>query len=163
MVGGDSLAAATRASKIFRDPRVYQFYDENRLCGLAYAEQVFPHAYDEADRSLPTDHWLREHLAGIRERPREQKAFWDVVFFYAPGPEWTDRPPTPTHWLKQTAFFPSSFSHSSYLLTDHLNFRSASRRRPTGLFWKDSFAEPPFESDWFAAIREVMNIACPRE
>jgi hypothetical protein len=97
---------------------------------------VFP-----ADRSLPPDYWLRDHLAGIRERHREQRAFWDVVFYNAPGTEWTDRPPTPTHWLKQTAFFgPRTFFH----------------RGPTGLFWKDSFANPPFESDWFDALRDVM-------
>ena len=157
MVPGDSLAAAIRASKIFRDSRVHQFYDENRLCGLAYAEQVFPHAYDEVDHSLPPDHWLRQTLGGIRERPREQRAFWDVVFFYPPPPssegghsgvsEWSDRPPTPTRWLKQAAFFGP---------------RSLFRPGPTGLFWMDSFASPPFESDWFDTIREAMNIACPK-
>lgn len=160
MVGGDSFDAASRASAIFRDPRVHQFYDENRLCGLAYAEQVFPHAYDDADRSLPPDHWLRQHLAGIRELPREQRAFWDVVFFYAPphshmggqrgvaeyptifeGEDWTDRPPIPTHWLKQTAYFGP---------------RTLFRRGPTALFWQDSFTNPPFESDWFDALSDVM-------
>lgn len=162
MVGGDNLEAASRVSAIFRDPRVHQFYDEKRLCGLAYADQVFPHAYEDAERSLPPDHWLREHLAGIRERPREQRAFWDVVFFYPPGLEWTDRPPTPTHWLKQTAFFPSPSSHpshspySSHLRSDDLPPRSLFRRGPTALFWQDSFANPPFESDWFDALRDVM-------
>ncbi len=141
MVGGDSFETAARASTIFHDSRARQFYDENRLCGLAYAEQVFPNAYDEADRSLPPDHWLRQQLAGFRERPREERAFWDAVFFYGPGLEWIDRPPPPTHWLKQTSFFRP---------------RSLFRRGPTGLFWRDSFTNPPFESDWFDALSEVM-------
>ncbi len=75
MYGVDSLEAAQKASRLFRDdPRVTQFYDPEKLSGLEVA-------------------------AGLGAKPGE--VAWDVYLFFDGHAEWVDRLPQPLDWVHQ--------------------------------------------------------------
>ena len=64
---------------------------------------------------------------------------WDVAFFYEKGTLWEKHPPKPKTWVKQVAFYGESASGI------------------TGRFWKNDFASPLFDTDWFVALRQGMS------
>ena len=75
MYEADSLDAAENASELFRsDDRVVQFYDPEKMIGLAIAKGL---------------------------GAEEDEVAWDVYLFYDGGARWGDRPPEPLAWAHQ--------------------------------------------------------------
>lgn len=72
----DNPKAALEAESLLDDSRVVHYWDERMSLGKFYGS--------------------------VLELPRGDLA-WDTFFVYAPGVEWTERPPTPTSWMHQLA------------------------------------------------------------
>ena len=139
MLGSDTEAAARQSSAIFDDPRVRQFWDPNRRSGITFSRDVFPNMLRDTAASVPDDMPFLQGLKDRAKAPPGSAPLWDVVFLYEKGATWKDRPPKPDHWTKQVAFFGGR--------TDGT----------TGLFWRDDFAKPPLESDWYEELTLEMK------
>lgn len=139
MLPSDSEAAAREEAALMGDSRVRHYWDPERRSGTAYAQDVFPGYVGQAAASLPSGHFMREHLASREGVSAERAPLWDIVFFYEPGSSWGDSPPKPDHWTKQFAFYGNS------------------GEGPTGLFWRNDFGSSPADSDWFDEIRVGME------
>jgi peroxiredoxin len=74
MLPGDKHAAALRSAHLFNDPRVKQFYDPNRIVGMAFAEQL-----------------LNENAGPA----------WDIYMVFDKGASWNDAAPIPVDWCHQ--------------------------------------------------------------
>jgi hypothetical protein len=73
MLPGDSEITAGEKAKIFKDPRMRQFWDPHQLSGKAIAGAL-----------------------GYKGR-----VAWDMYLFYRPGSEWREHPPQPADWMHQ--------------------------------------------------------------
>lgn len=139
MLAGDDKDAADAIGATITDRRVRQYWDPNRLCGIAYAKRAFPNWLGEMVSSLPKDDGLRDYLKPRIGAPAEKAPMWDVAFLYAAGARWTDSPPRPDRWAKQVMFY------------------GKQKDGPTGRFWRNDFAEPPFDSDWYDELARWTN------
>lgn len=144
MLPGDDKHAADEIGAAITDPRVRQYWDPNRLCGIAYAKHVFPNSPHEMVSSLPQDDNLRDYLKPRLGAPPEKTPMWDIAFLYEAGARWADIPPKPDHWAKQVMFY------------------GKQKDGPTGRFWRDDFAKPPFDSDWHGELARWTNRSAPR-
>ena len=72
-LAGDSVQTASKASKIFSDHRVSQFYDHDQIVGKEVANRLG---------------W-------------NGQVAWDIYLFYQSGAEWNETPPQPIHWMHQ--------------------------------------------------------------
>ena len=73
IMGGDTLEAAPKALKKFKDARVQQFYDPLQLSGRAVAKSL----------------------------GHSDKVAWDMYLFYPSGALWRDLPPSPEAYMHQ--------------------------------------------------------------
>ncbi len=73
MLPDDSEEAARNSANKFDDPRVYHFYDPNKLSGKAVADSL---GY-------------------------EGEVAWDIYLFYSETLEWKNIPPVPIEWMHQ--------------------------------------------------------------
>jgi hypothetical protein len=137
MVETDSEAAAVKASAMFTDRRVTQFYDPERVVGLDYSKGVFANCLRDVLSVLPKEDELRTMVEQWNELAPEHRALWDAVLFFPPGVEWTGAAPAPTRWAKQVMYFESG---------DPI----------TGTFFKDDCKKRPIDSDWHVLLRETM-------
>ena len=74
MLPSDNEKAAIKASTVFDDPRVKQFYDPDRKSGYAIAKDLL---YEDAGPA------------------------WDIYLYYDKDAQWTDQPPKPVDWVHQ--------------------------------------------------------------
>ena len=72
-IPSDSRKAAEKASGIFNDHRIRQFYDPNQLSGRAVADSLG---------------W-------------QGRIAWDIYLFYGSGSQWSEKPPAPVDWMHQ--------------------------------------------------------------
>lgn len=134
MLGSDNEQTARQAAQMFTDTRVTQFYDANRLSGIAYSRDMFfPHRAD-AIAAIPDGHFLKELLADMRDVPPEQMPLWDATLFYPKGTTWSTTVPLTDRWSKQ------------------LLFAGGGSGQPS-TFWVDSLKQPPVETDWYDEVR----------
>lgn len=70
--GSGAKEAAQRASLIFDDPRVHQFFDPSRRVGQTLAKGLV-----------------------------QGTVAWDIYLFYDKGAEWRERPAKPARWMHQ--------------------------------------------------------------
>lgn len=138
MVPGDSEEAARRTGAMFPAGRVHQYYDAERVAGLACTREAFPNCLAEAVRATPQDHPLHEVLTDWAQGGRGDGPLWDAVLFYPKGVEWSDRVPAPVLWSKQAAFFGSDAGEV------------------TGTFFRNDCKQPPVDSDWQRQVRQAM-------
>ena len=143
MLPSDDKDAAGEIGATIMDPKVRQYWDPNRLCGIAYAKHVFPNWLGEMVSSLPEDDDLRDYLKPRIAAPPEKAPMWDIAFLYEAGARWTDSPPKPDRWAKQVMFY------------------GKQKDGPTGRFWRDDFAKPPFDSDWYDELARWTNRPAP--
>ena len=139
MLPSDNEAAARESSLIFDDPRVRQFWDPNRRSGTAYSRDTFPNMLRDAAASIPDDMTMLQGLKDRAKAPPESVPLWDVAFLYNKGATWQDQPPQPDHWTKQVLYYGER--------DDGV----------TGVFWRNDFARPPVESDWFEELTRGMK------
>ncbi|MEM7305714.1 MAG: sialidase family protein [Planctomycetota bacterium] len=99
-IASDSAEGAKSATALFDDPRVRQFHDHQRLVGQRFANHIdMPSMREVAEaRGASTDtleqRFQKSYVAG-------PAAVFDTVFFFPPGVEWGDAPPTPSGWVTQ--------------------------------------------------------------
>ena len=75
MYDADSLEVVQEAARLFsQDPRVTQFYDPAKACGMEVAKDLGAESGEVA---------------------------WDVYLFYAPQAEWDEQPLVPVDWVYQ--------------------------------------------------------------
>ena len=72
-IPSDSRNAAEKASRIFNDHRICQFYDSQQLSGRAVADSLG---------------W-------------QGRVAWDIYLFYNTGSRWNETPPAPIDWMHQ--------------------------------------------------------------
>ncbi|HKQ50279.1 MAG TPA: hypothetical protein VJZ71_19555 [Phycisphaerae bacterium] len=140
MVETDNAKAAREAARMFRDERVTQFYDPQRLLGLAFPRDVFPNCIHDALRATPPEHPFHADLQAWAESPPDQQVMWDAVLFYDRNGEWGERPPKPRRWSKQVAFF-----------------ENAGPGEPTATFFHNDCKAPPVDSDWHIEVRNGLQ------
>lgn len=139
MLGSDNEDAANQISGMFKDPRVQQYWDPNRLSGSAYSRDVFPNYLKEMASALPKDDPLGEMLREHWDAAPQKAPLWDVAFFYNSGAQWRKRPPTPSAWIKQIAFYGEQAGG------------------PSGRFFVNDFTKPPTDTDWFVELARGMR------
>jgi hypothetical protein len=135
MLPSDNEAAARQASEMFTDSRVVQYWDPNRVSGVAYSREVFPGAWRELLDHLPDDSPIRPHIERSAKTDPARRPMWDFAAFYPAGARWNDAPPTPESFIRQLARFRHEDGSTRAMLVT------------------DSFAKPPVESDWFDEVR----------
>lgn len=138
MVPGDSEEAARKTAAMFTDARVRQYYDANRMTGLACTREAFPSCLKDALANMPHDHPMRKMLVEWLETGSGDGPMWDAVLFYPKGVEWTERMPAPVTWSKQVGFF------------------GADAGDVTGTFFRNDCRKPPVDSDWHVQVRQAM-------
>lgn len=145
MLESDDESAARRASQMFSDMRVRQFYDPRRLSGLAASNEAFPAGcLHDVLEATPAEHPLHARLKEWAASNAEPPALWDAALFYQPDAEWGDHVPTPARWSKQVGF------HGS-----------AAPGEPSGIFLHNSCHAPPVDSDWYVEVRNAMQAMTP--
>lgn len=137
MVETDSQSAAFKASAMFTDARVTQFYDPERVIGLDYARGAFANCLRDALSVLPKEDELRGLVERWNQLELRGRALWDAVLFYPAGVEWAAAAPAPTRWAKQVMYFEGG---------DGI----------TGTFFRDDCKKLPIDSDWHVLLRETM-------
>ena len=140
MLEGDDATAARKASRMFSDPRVRQFFDPGRIISLTFVRDVFPTCLHDLLESTPKDHPLHATLEEWAASESKPRPVWDAVLFFDRDTEWGEHAPSPARWSKQLAF------HGS-----------ASPGKPSVLFYRDNCKSPPVESDWYLEVRNGMN------
>lgn len=140
MIPTDSEAAARRAATMYKDARIHQYYDPDRLTGIAYSKDLKPDQFRDLVGSLPEDDPLKKHIKEWFARPPEERPVWDVVYFFGEGVKWTEALPAPSSWTKQIAFF-----------------GDPAGEEPSGLFFWHDAKQPPSESDWHAEVRRAIT------
>jgi hypothetical protein len=135
MLGADD-AAASASSAMLGAPHVHQYWDPTRRVGAALRRDVFPDAVDRMQRSLPKKHFFEQYLV---DRDRNQPE-WDIYLFFEPGREWTDRTPTPSRWVRQTALFAKGGDASL-----------------TSLLWTNDYASAPIEGSLTEQLRRLAS------
>ena len=136
MLASDNQEAAYASMNIFADhPNVTQFWDPNRRAGLAYRNDVFPDAVKDMDASLPEDHFFRDFVSG-RQSDRPE---WDIYMFFDPDSTWSQSPPTPDAWLRQTARFKNEIGE------------------PMSLMWKNDYGQPPIQGQVLDQLHDMAT------
>lgn len=138
MVPGDDEQAARSSGRMYSGHRVYQFYDGDRAVGVALRRDIFADCAREALSVMPREDPLYEDLSAWASSPHSEGPLWDVVLFYPPGVEWTERIPQPAAWSKQVGF-------------------RIGEGGTTGVFFRDNCRQPPAESDWHTEVRNAMS------
>ncbi len=144
MIPTDNEAAAHKASTMYRDSRLRQYYDPERRTGIAFSKDVKPDQFRELVESLADDDPLEQHIKEWFSLPAEKRPVWDVVYFFPPGAKWTNSVPKSTMWMKRMAFFGDPDGDE-----------------PSGLFFHHDSKRPPSESDWFVEVRQAMARLLP--
>lgn len=134
MLGSDNEQTARQAARMFTDPRVTQFYDANRLSGIAYSRDMFFPNRADAIAAIPEGHFLKERLADMRDVQPEQMPLWDAALFYPKGTTWGATAPLTDRWSKQLLFVGGGSGQQS-------------------TFWVDGLKHPPVETDWYDEVR----------
>ena len=142
MLPTDTEESARDAARMFRDPRIHQFYDGERQLRIAYMKDVFPDCIRDALTVLPADHEFRPRLQEAAASPEKEFALWDAFLAYPPDAEWGESVPKPAFWSKQMAFWGSGHDGE-----------------PTGTFWRNDCKKLPVESDWAIEIRTMLGNA----
>lgn len=140
MLPTDTEESARNASRMFQDPRIRQFYDGDRLLGLAYMKDVLPDCIRDALMVLPANHEFRPRLEEAAASPDKEFALWDAFFAYPPDIEWRESVPRPSSWSKQMAFW-----------------GPAQVGEPTGTFWRNDCKQLPVDSDWAIEVRTMLR------
>ena len=140
MLPTDTEESARNSARMFRDPRIRQFYDGDRRLGIAYVKDVFPDCIRDALTVLPADHELRPRLEEVAASPDQEFALWDAVFAYPPDSEWRESVPRPSSWSKQMAFWGPGEDGG-----------------PTGTFWRNDCAQLPVKSDWAVEVWTMLK------
>jgi len=138
MLGSDNEAAARETARIFDDPRVHQFWDADRLSGIAYSTEVFPQRLQQIAHAMPADHFMKERFKGLADRSPEAVPMWDFALFYPAGVRWTDTPPASDAFIRQLAIYKTPDGMSATILTD-------------------DFTKAPVQSDWYDEVRREMT------
>ncbi len=138
MVPGDNRRTARTAARMFPD-RVIQYYDPGKAVGRSYSRDVFADCLREALAVVDHDDPMADHLRDWAADPASRPV-WDAVLFYPAAANWEDRPPLPTHWIKQVGFYGAE-----------------ARPGPTGRFWVNSCTDGARESDWHDEVRAAMQ------
>jgi hypothetical protein len=140
MVLGDDEAAARSTGKLYRHGRVQQYYDGDRVVGLAYVRDVFPHCLEDALSVMPKDHPLYAPMSERSSTARGSGPLWDAVLFYPAGVEWKDRAPAPAAWSKQVGFVGPEAAPL------------------TGSFFRNDCKMSPTDSDWHDEVWNGMRV-----
>ena len=140
MLPTDTEGSARNAARMFRDPRIRQFYDGNRLLGIAYMKDVLPNCIGDALVVLPADHPFRMRLEEAAASPDKDFVLWDAFLAYPPETEWRDSVPRPSSWSKQMAYW-----------------RPGEGGEPTGTFWRNDCKQLPIDSDWGIEVRTMLR------
>ncbi len=139
MVPGDSEHVARSTGAMYASHDVHQYYDAERVVGLAYHHEVFGDCVREAVAATPRDHPLHETLREWASSNRQDRPLWDAVLFYPPGVEWMQHVPEPMRWSKQVGFMGKNAG------------------RITGMFFRNDCRQPPVDSDWNDELRAAMK------
>jgi hypothetical protein len=137
MLPTDNAAAARSSAAQFEDPRVMQFWDPERLTGIAWSAQFQVAFVPALLDSLPPEEEMRPHLEQWVADPATRPA-WDVAYFYPARAKWVDQVPKPQGWTKQVGFWGPDDPADSVEVTGGA----------TGVFWTDRRPGQPIESDW---------------
>ena len=140
MIPSDNEAAARKSATVYSDRRFQQYYDPDRLLGIAFTKEVKLEDFQPLLDATPDEHPLKQRMKEWIALPPEQRALWDIAYFFPPGVEWTERLPASSRWTKQMGFWGDQPGD-----------------QPSGLFLRQGSKEPPSESDWFVEIREGMK------
>lgn len=139
MIPTDSEAAARRSATMYRDSRLHQYYDPDRLTGIAYSKDLKLEQFRELLDSLPSDHPLKQRIKDWFSMSPEERPVWDAAYFFPAAVKWTGSLPKPAMWTKQMAFFGDPAGDE-----------------PSGLFFRHDSKQPPSASDWFVEVRQAM-------
>jgi hypothetical protein len=139
MIPTDNEAAARKSSLMYADKRFRQFYDPDRLSGIAFSKELSLERYQALLDSLPPDHPMKEGMVEYLRLPPEERPAWDVAYFFSAGTRWGEGIPTSLTWSKQVGFHGDQEGD-----------------RSSGRFFRNDSKEP-VESDWFVEIREGMK------
>src|SRR5262245_18544922 len=139
MVPGDDNKSARATGKMFPGGRVHQYYDADRIVGLAYRHDVFPTCLQEALAIMPKDHPLYAQLSEWAATPQGTGPLWDAVLFFPAGVEWKDQVPAPAAWSKQVGFM------------------GPDAGAVTGMFFHNDCKQLPTDSDWHDEVRNGMK------
>lgn len=139
MIPSDNEAAARGASTMYADARLRQFYDPDRMTGIAFSGEVKPEQYKAMLDPMPAEHPLKQHMTEWLAKSPAERPVWDVVYTFPPGVRWTASLPKASFWTKQVGFFGDQPGDD-----------------PSGLFFRQDSKEPPVESDWFVELRGAM-------
>ena len=142
MLPTDTEESARRAARMFRDPRIRQYYDRDRQLGIAYMKDVFPDCIRDALTVLPADHEFRPRLEEAVASPDQGFPLWDAVLAYPPDAEWRDHVPRPAMWSKQMAYWGCRKDGEL-----------------TGTFWRNDCKQLPIDSDWAIEVRTMLGNA----
>ena len=82
MFPGDDEAGAIEAYDIMSMHRVFQFWDPERLSGIAYSREVYPTSRKDIVESLPEDHFLRDRMKDRAKTQTGRSPMWDFAAFY---------------------------------------------------------------------------------
>jgi len=134
MLPSDNEQAARAAATIFKPEQVIHFYDAHRTVGLLYTRGTFAGFIERARKSLPEGHYLADAFDHRQESEQPQ---WDLYMLYAPGVQWDQSPPVPTHWIRHCG-------------------RNDGQK---STYWVDSPDRPPHEGDLFEAVRLMADEA----
>jgi hypothetical protein len=142
MIQSDNEVAARNSSTMYTDPRLRQYYDPDRMTGIAFSKEVKPEQFNQLLASMAADHPLKQRMTEWFSMPPENRPAWDIVYLFPPGVRWTESLPTPSFWTKQMGFFGDQPGDA-----------------PSGVFFRHDSREPPVQSDWFVEVREAMKEA----
>ena len=143
MVPGDNEKAARSSGAMYAGHEVLQYYDTERLVGLAYQRDVFADCLRGAVAATPPDHPLFETLRGWASSNAQERPLWDAVLFYPRGVEWKQRVPEPMRWSKQVGFMGGGVGHM------------------TGIFFRNDCNQSPVDSDWNDELQVAMKAMQP--
>ena len=159
MLPTDNAAAACSSATMFRDPRVKQFWDPDRLSGLTWSAEFQAAEAKALLDSMPPDHGMREFVEMWIDNPSIYPV-WDVAYFFAPEIRWGDHVPTPSSWTKQVGFWGGSDDDTPNAEADSTatsNTEPAMPDMTTGDFWTSRRSWDTIESDWYREIRLGMD------
>lgn len=129
MLEPDNEAAARQSSGIFTGVPATQFYDPDRHAGWAYERAHFAGKWDEVEKALPADHWLRHTV----DRKPDPSPEWDVYMLFKPGVRWESQSPKPDAFIRHIGRDEHGVSR----------------------YWRDRFNTPPTTGDLHEAMKQM--------
>jgi hypothetical protein len=139
MIPTDSEAAARKSGGMYQDRRLRQYYDPQRLVGIAFSRDLKLDQFQELLDSLSDEDPLEQRIREWFSMPPEERPVWDAMYFFPAGVRWTEALPEPATWTKQLGFFGDQPGDE-----------------PSGLFFRHDSKQPPSESDWFVEVRQAI-------